>query len=34
MLNINDEKALASIIIGQFNARSRMRRSQDITNSQ
>ena len=34
MSNINDEKPLASIITGNFNARSKNWWSQDITNSQ
>ena len=34
MSNINDEKPLASIITGDFNARSKKWWSQDITNSQ
>ena len=34
MSNINDEKPLASIITGYFNARSKNWWSQDITNSQ
>ena len=34
MLNINDEKPLASVITGHFNARSKNWWSQGITNSQ
>ena len=34
MSNINDEKPLASIITGYFNARSKNWWSQNITNSQ
>ena len=34
MSNINDEKLLASIITGDFNAKSKNRWSQDITHFQ